>query len=341
MNNIELSEKLVSSMEEKGRMLGWARNVVASSKNRNVILSQEDIEISNEINSYIKRVDKHGSQLAGEQIASLINIIVEDEVYNAPSEILDQIFNAGSYDEFDKVKVTKSYKNTLIAYESQARTGNVKKSFLDFTKGNVVEKHLQIETEIKMSDLRRSGALGVAEYALKAIETFNNKKFAIVMEIIDGLIASGNNYFTCSTSITKQAIDDFTDYLHENIAEGTPEAIALHSTMRGIFKIANIENTMSNTMLDELNQLTLLPIYNGTALVSIKDGQKMADGEKLLPKNKIYGVAGKIGEYYTKGDLRVLSEVDINREVIHLKYTGVEFGVCITDIEKIAKLEIV
>ena len=43
---------------------------------------------------------------------------------------------------------------------------------------------------------------------------------------------------------------------------------------------------------------------------------------------------------YTKGELRVLSEEDINREVIHLKFTGVEFGVCITDLDKIAKLEI-
>jgi hypothetical protein len=36
---------------------------------------------------------------------------------------------------------------------------------------------LQIETELKMSDLRRDGALGVATLAMFAIEEFNRTKF--------------------------------------------------------------------------------------------------------------------------------------------------------------------
>lgn len=339
-NNIEISEKLISAMEEKGRMVGWAKNVVASSKDRNLVLSQEDMDISEEVNKYIKKMDKVGSTNAREQIASLINVIVEDEVYNAPSEILDQIFSTASYGEFDKVQVTKSIKNTLIAYESQARTGNVPKSYLDFSKGNVSEKHLQIETEIKMSDLRRQGAVGVAQYALFAVEQFENKKFAIVMDLIDGLVAGGENYFKSVGGLTVSALNDFTGYLYENISEGVPEAVGLASMIHKIYSLTGIENKMSDIMKDELNDMSLLKRYNGTALVPIKDGKKMGDGSKLLPKNKLYGIAGIIGSMYTKGDLRVLSSEDINAEKIHLKFTGVEFGVCITDVEKIAKLEI-
>ena len=294
--NIELSEKLINAMEEKGRMVDWARNVVASSKDRNIVLSQEDVEISQEVNNYIKRMDKVGSTVAREQIASLINVIVEDEVYNAPTEILDQIFNTASYGEFDKIEVTKSIKNTLIAYESQARTGNVPKSYIDFTKGNVVEKHLQIETEIKMSDLRRQGALGVAQYALYAVEQFENRKFAIVLDLIDGLITSGENYFKSVGGLTVASLNDFTNYLYENITEGQPEAVGLASVIHKIYSIAGIENRMSNAMKDELNDVSLLQKYNGTLLVPVKDGKKLGNGEKLLPKDKLYGIAGKIGK---------------------------------------------
>lgn len=340
MNKIELSESVVNALTEKGRMAEWARSVISASRDKNIILSPEDVEISNNLNEYIKKVDKFGSKVAGEEISAIINKIVTDEVYNAPTEILDQIFDTGSYDEFDKVKVTKSLKNTLIAYENQARTGNVDKSYLDFKEGTVQEKHLQIEAEIKLSDLRRQGALGVAEYAMKAVEEFNNRKFAIVMSMIDKAITGGANAFTCASALTLTALNDFTGWLLDNIAEGTPEAIGLTSTMRGIYQIANINDTMSDTMLNDLNRMSLLQFHNGVALVPVKAGKKMGDGKTLVEKDKIIGIAGKAGFMYTKGDLRTLSDVDINREVLHIKYTGVEFGVCFTDIDKIATLTI-
>ena len=297
MMNIELSETLVNTMQEKGRMIGWARNVVSASKDRSIVLSQEDVEISNSINDYIKRLDKFGSQVAGEQIAQLVNVIVTDEVYNAPSEILDMIFDTTSYDEFDKVKVTKNIKNTLIAYESSARTGNVKKSYVDFTKGTVKETHLQIETELKMSDLRRQGALGVAEFALMALETFNNKKFAIVMDMIDGLIAGGDNAFECTGgSLTLAGINDFTGYLNDHITEGSPLAIGLSNIIRKVYQIANIEAKMSDDMLTELNQKTYLAVKDGVSFVPIKAGKKMGDGSTLLKPDTFYGISGKVGK---------------------------------------------
>lgn len=43
---------------------------------------------------------------------------------------------------------------------------------------------------------------------------------------------------------------------------------------------------------------------------------------------------------YNKGTLRTLTTVDNKSEVIELKFTGVEFGVCFTDLEKVAKIAI-
>ena len=109
--------------------------------------------------------------------------------------------------------------------------------------------------------------------------------------------------------------------------------------MRELSRVSGIENYYSEAMKDKLNQVSMLEVYNGVQLDSIKAGKKMGNGETLLPKDVVIGVAGKIGEMYTKGEMRSLVTNDNNNETISLKFTGVEFGVCIDKIEKIAKLK--
>ena len=46
-----------------------------------------------------------------------------------------------------------------------------------------------------------------------------------------------------------------------------------------------------------------------------------------------------VTEMYTKGAMRTLVSSDNNSETISIKFTGVEFGVCIDKLEKIAKLK--
>ena len=151
----------------------------------------------------------------------------------------EQVEKLSSKVNEDEEKVVNQVVNPVVNTvkdESSARTGNVKKSYVDFTKGTVKETHLQIETELKMSDLRRQGALGVAEFALMALETFNNKKFAIVMDMIDGLIAGGDNAFECTGgSLTLAGINDFTGYLNDHITEGSPLAIGLSNIIRKVY----------------------------------------------------------------------------------------------------------
>lgn len=329
--NIELS----SMLNEKGRMLDWARNVAGR-----VALSEADIEISKEVEGFIEKIDKVNSDEARVALSEFIIKVVEPEVFDTPQAILDYMFNTSSTGEFDKVAVYNSPKNTLVARESVARTGNVKKSYVDFTKGNVVEKHLQIETEVKLSDLRRQGAFGVAELVLFAIEEFNRKKFSLILEHIDSLIVNGGeNYFEASGEISLGAMDSLNGYLDDNCFDGEPVIAGLSKTLRPISNFQGYEK--SDKTKDYFNNASVADRFRDSIIASVKAGQKQGNGETLLPADKIFGFAGKVGEQYTKGELRSLSETNINSEKIHLKLTGVEFGFCITDMTKIAKLALV
>lgn len=333
MERIELSEDRVKDMLTSGEALNWAKNVFGGKE-----LTDEEIAFSEVMNDVVKKADKFGSTSAREEIGEVVLKIIEPEVYSAPTEILGEIFRTGSYGEFDKIKVRKSYKNTLIAHESAARTGNVDKSYLDFEVGAGIEKHLQLETEIRMSDLRRDGALGVATLAVYALQSFENKRYALIMNYIDNLLVGGGNVFTYTGEITKTAVDDFTGYLND-YSDGLPTAVGLSTTMRSVCRVSGVDQWYSEAMKDKLNQVSMLDIYNGTQLVSIKAGKKMGNGETLLPSDLVIGFAGQIGEMYTKGSMRTLSTSDNNSETISFKFTGVEFGVYIDKLENIAKLK--
>ena len=190
-----------------------------------------------------------------------------------------------------------------------------------------------------MSNLRRDGALGVATLAVFALQEFEAKRFALIMNYIDTLLAGGDNVVEYSGAITKSAVDEFTGYLCDNCFEGIPSAIGLSTTMRAVCKVTGMENWYSEAMKDKVNVSTILDIYNGTNLAQVKAGKKMGNGETLLPADLVIGFAGKIGEMYTKGAMRTLVSSDIISETFSIKITGVEFGVCIDKLEKIAKLK--
>lgn len=340
MERIELSEERIADMFSNGEALHWAKNVFEKGNgNSQIVLSQDEMDFSEAINAMVKEADKFNKTAAKEAIAEVVVKIIEPEIFSQPDEVLASMFNQGSYGEFDKIEVRKSYKNTLIAKESAARTGNVDKSYIDFSIGTIMEKHIQIETELPMSNLRRDGALGVATLAIFALQEFKAKQFALVMNYLDTLLASGDNVFTYTDTPTVTAADTFTGYLVDNCFNGIPTAVGLTNTMREMCKIAGNNTYYSEAMKDKLNQVSYLELYNGTQLVGIKAGKKMGNGDTLLPKDLVIGVAGKIGEMYTKGEMRSLVTNDNNSEIISLKFTGVEFGVQVNDLTKIAKLK--
>lgn len=335
MDKLELSEERIKQILEDGEGMAWAKKVYTGME-----LSEEEKAFSAIVEDLIHDADKFGKTSAKEEIAEIVLKIIEPEVFSIQSEILNELFNQAVSGEFDKIKIRKNYKNTLVAYESAPRTGNVNKSYLDFEVGTIVEKHLQIETELPMSNLRRDGALGVATLSVFAMQEFESRKYAIIMNIIDELIVGGANSFEWTgTAITKEAIDAFTGYLNDNCFDGMPTAIALSNLMRNVCRVSGAETFLSDAMKDKLNQASVLDVYNGTNLVSVKAGKKTGDGQTLLPQDLILGYAGKIGSIYNKGQLRTYVMNDNNPELIQIKFTGYEFGVMIEHPEKIAKLK--
>lgn len=335
MNKIEFSEERIDEMFKGGDAFAWAKNVYGK-----VELSEEEKAFSEVVNGMVKDAWKFGSTTAKESIAQLVGKIIEPEVFAYPNEILTQIFEENSFGEFDMIRLQKSPKNTLIARTSAPRTGNVDKSFIDYAVGTAQEFHLQIETALKMSDLRRDGALGVATLTMFAIEEFNRKKFKEMLNFVDNLVVEGgDNYFTVTGALTLTAVDDFTGYLDDNCFDGNPSVVALSSKIRELCKAGGVTD-FSNEMRNELNNLSQLKVYNGSFLVPVKDGKKTGEGETLLSTARLFGFAGKIGQMYTKGEMRTLVTNDNNAETIDLKFTGVEFGVYIDKPEKIAKIDV-
>lgn len=314
-------------------MVNWAYKVHA----RKGGLEPEEVAISESMNKFVDSLWKTNDSSAINSIAQVVNKIVEQEIFSVPDEILEAILRNNEYGEFDKVKITMSPKNTLIARESAARTGNVDKSYINYEKGTTKETHLQIETQIKMSDLRREGALQVADLAVFAIEAFRNEKFTILLNFV-GSLATGSEQAITSAGgkLIKTAMDSLAGYVEDNCFEGTPMVVGLSNQLRNIYDFTGYADFMSSDMKQRLNDVGSLPMYRGASLYSIKAGKKLGDGRTLVDKNKVYGFAGIVGEQYTRGSMRTLMTPDNNGEYIDIKWTGVDFGFTVTDPSKIA-----
>lgn len=331
--NIELSEV----MNEKGKMINWAKNVVNKKQ-----LSEEEVAISEAVNKFAEDIANTGA--TDRALSEYLIRIVEEEVYNEPSELLDIMFNQGEIGEFDDYLSVGTYKNNLMAYESSIRGGSVDKSYVDFKKSEMKNIALQIETEIRYDDLRRNGALTIAQLTLYAVESMQNKKFKAIFEYINSLLTSSDpNVFDATGGLTVQAMDDFAGYV-EDYTTGVNDSsliVGLTSTLRGVKNMANYDKYLSDNMKEELNMgSNILNYYGGVKLASIKTGKKLADGSPLLPEKTMYGFSGKIGKCDTRGELRVLQTPNNGKEVLGIKFTGYEFVFSVDYKEKISKLTI-
>lgn len=95
-----------------------------------------------QLDAYFKKVGERGSDPDNE-IAAFIRRAVNEEIYNAPDELLDYLFDRGTIGEFDDIEGVKNPKNTLVPYET-AKGANVKRSFLDISVLNQKYVNLQI-----------------------------------------------------------------------------------------------------------------------------------------------------------------------------------------------------
>ena len=339
MNNIVLSANEVDQMLKGGEVLAWASKVVKKEE-----LNEKELAFSAYAEDLIQNMDRYGSEQAKSMFAGLIIDTIEPEVFGYPNEILREILDEGSLGEFDAVRIYNSPKNTLVAKKSAPRTGNVDRSGIDFTRGTMTQEHLQIEFDLKLSDLRRNGAFQLATYMMFALEEFNKAKFLALFEMIDDLLATGSHSISAaSAKVTESSIEELTAKVDDNCFDGTGLIIGLSNNMRDASRAIGSKEgyeVSSSKMKDQLNEVGILPVHNNCKFVSIKAGKKTGDGKHIFPEKTVLGIGGKVGKMYSIGAMRSYTTTDSNNETIHVKLTGVEFGLFIDDskLDKIWKI---
>jgi len=325
-----LKTEIAELINKDGLMFDIAQKVTY---NRN--LNAEEKEIYDICDAWVREIAETGNDRDCD-IAAFIRRTITDEIYNAPDELLDEIFDRGTVDEFDDYQVFKTPKNTLQAYDA-AIGGNVDKSYIDFEYLKPTWKHAQVEFELPYIEMRRNGFKSVALLTNYAVEALRNKQFYDIFTIVDNAIVGDEQAIVeTGTTPSQTSMDKLSLYLLDRST--SPIAVCLSKYAQAIGRMTGYAQYMSEEMKNNFNRYGLVNFYDGVRIASISGAKKLVSGEKLLPDKKIFGIAGKIGTLDQKGNIRVYQTMDNNVEKVHVKVTGFQYGFAITDIEKVAKI---
>lgn len=132
MTNVEIAE-LISSTNMYD---------IATKTNEGMALTDDESVVASQLDAHFKEIGKRGHD-TDHEIASFVQKIINEEIYNTPDELLDLIFDRGTIGAFDDFEAITTPKNTLIAYEA-AKGGNVPRSYLDVAKLAPTWKNMQI-----------------------------------------------------------------------------------------------------------------------------------------------------------------------------------------------------
>ena len=142
-----------------------------------------------------------------------------------------------------------------------------------------------------------------------------NSLFFDIFGAIDAAIASGApNYISESSNLPTQAsMDAMALYLMEN-SDGDKTIVGLTKYIQAASKLTGF---VSEDMKNEVHRTGLLGSYDGCDLFPINSTKKVGS-QLLVPDNRLFGVAGKIGTLDMKGDVHVYQDEDNNKEKIHI-----------------------
>ena len=289
---------------------------------RNIALNDTEKETASYLDEWARKIGETGHD-ANHEIAAFVTRTVNQEFYDAPDELLDQMFERGNIGEFDDYEADiMPVKNTLVAYDAAAG-GNVKKSYLDYSSLKPQWFSSQVETAISLRDLRRNGWKSVAllsEYAVKALQ---NKMFYDIFNRVDTAMTVGSpNVFNESAATPSQAtVDAATLYLNDR------DGGVMIGLSKYIQAMSKLQGYNSQEMLNEIHRTGRLGMIDGISLYPISSAKKQGNGNTLIMPNRVFGVAGKIGTLDMKGDVRTYETTEVNKEVIDLKVAGFTYGV--------------
>lgn len=329
-----MAEIMKEILENPLAMTEWASTVVYNVNG----MSDDQKEFAAGVDEVARRVGETGKDANGE-IASLIKKSFTNESISAPDELLGRMFDEGTIGEFDDFYVEKEPENTMRVYEA-TEGGNVDRAFLDHEIYKPKWKMLQAETSFTMKELRFGGYKTVANAVEKINEQMALKKFSMIFNAANAAITSGSaNYITAAgASPTAAEMDQLVLYLHDMLGEGDPLMVMLNKYRQAVSKLAQTDRWPTDAVKTRYNSTGFIDTYAGVEMAGFSGQRKMADGNLVLPNKVIFGIAGKIGNLMTRGDVRVLQEENINTEVVHVKVTGFTFGYVILEPENIAKI---
>lgn len=298
-------------------------------------LNAEEKEIAEISDAWAKEIGRTGKDPEC-TIAEFINRTVNEEVYNAPDELLDQIFERGSVGEFDDTEGYKDVKNTLVAHEA-AKGGNVDRSYIDISAVKPTWKNRQVETDISYVDLRKNGFKSIATLTTFMKEACQNALFFDALSMADMAVTGGEQLIPVSgTTPTIEAMDSLSLYLNDRDDDNV--IITLNKYAQAIRRMPNFAQYMSNDMKNDFNRYGLVKNYDGIGIAGISGAKKTGNGSLLLPDKRIYGVAGKIGNLDMKGEIHTYQDMNNQNEKVHIMLKDFTYGFMLTHIENFAKI---
>ena len=306
----------------------------------------EKVEYKRQLNAEEKEIAEISDQWAKEigktakdpecTIAEFINRTVNEEVYNAPDELLDQIFDRGSIGEFDDTEGHKDPKNTLVAHEA-AKGGTVDRSYIDISVLKPTWKNRQVETDLSYVDLRRNGFKSIATLATFMKEACQNALFFDALSMADNAVTGGEQVITVSGATpTLEAMDKMSLYLNDRGSDNV--IITLNKYAQAIRRMSNFSQYMSDAMKDDFNRYGLVKTYDGIAIAGISGAKKTGTGSLLLPEKRIYGISNKIGNLDMKGEIHTYQDMNNQSEKVHIMLKDFTYGFMLTNIENFAKI---
>ena len=327
---MSLKIEVAELMEKPGVMFDVAEKVEYK---RN--LTNEEKEVFEISDAWAREIGKTGND-KDREIAAFVNKVVNEEIYNAPDELLDSMFDRGSIGEFDDEEFVKTPKNTLEAHEA-AKGGTVDRSYIDFTAIKPITKNRQIETDLSYLDLRKNGFKSVATLTTYAKEALQNALFYDVFSMIDNAIVGGEQLVTPGGKVpTQTAVDAFNLYLLDR--DPAAVAVCLSKYAQALGRMDGRSQYMSNAMKDEFNRYGLVNFIDGVRIASISGAKKTGKGQLMLPDLRIFGVAGKIGALDMKGELHTYEDMDNSNEKVIIRVKDFTYSVGITNIENCNKM---
>ena len=309
---------------------------LAQKTNYNLAMTDEEKELSSELDARFKEIGRNGYD-RDQEIAQFLRKTINQEIYEAPDELLDMMFERGTVAEGDDYEVSvMPPENTLDAHLA-APGGNVETSYLDISVLQPKWFNRQIETTIGFQDLKTSGWKTVSLIASYAEQAFRNAMYYDAWNLIDNGIASGaDNYINETTTMpTTASMDALVTYVSERADDGNSLIVGLYKYILAASKLQNA----SDGMKDELYRKGLLGFYGGVPMKAVSSARKVQN-QLMLPDKRIFASAGIIGRLDTRGSIQTYQEENVNREYIHLLFKRFEYGFSFNNktLEKAAKI---